>query len=185
MKQGIYVGSFNPVHNDHIRIANYAANNCVDIVRIIPTGAYWDKTNLIDIKDRINMLKFFESDKIIIDTEHNNMKYTYEIMRALNDGSSELYLIIGADSIVNFHKWVNYQELLQYGLIIFGRSDIDVQSYLNTLGKKDNYIIVNDFDSQDVSSTKIREYLSAGSDLIDTMVDKNVLKYIEDNGLYK
>ena len=67
MKIGVYVGSFNPVHIGHIHIVNYLINNnYLDKVIIIPTGNYWDKNDLIDIKHRINMLKFYENDRIMI-----------------------------------------------------------------------------------------------------------------------
>ena len=68
MKIGIYIGSFNPVHIGHIDIVNYLINNKIlDKVVIVPTLGYWNKDNLIDIKHRINMLKFFESENIKID----------------------------------------------------------------------------------------------------------------------
>ena len=65
MKIAVYVGSFNPVHKSHIKVVNLVLKNYVDKVIIVPTLAYWDKKNLIDIKDRINMLKFYENEKII------------------------------------------------------------------------------------------------------------------------
>ena len=55
MKIGVYVGSFNPVHKGHIKIANYIVdNNLVDKLLIIPTQNYWGKNNLISLQDRIN-----------------------------------------------------------------------------------------------------------------------------------
>ena len=79
MRLGVYIGSFNPVHNGHIKLVNYLLdNNVVDKVLIVPTIGYWDKTNLVDIKDRINMLKIFRSTNILIDEKHYNHKYTYE-----------------------------------------------------------------------------------------------------------
>ena len=106
MKLGIFVGSFNPVHKGHVKIVNYILDNkYVDKVLIIPTGNYWNKTDLINIKDRINMLKCYESEKIIIEQDINNLKYTYEIMNALKNRykDDELYLVLGADNIIKFN----------------------------------------------------------------------------------
>ncbi len=86
MKLGVYVGSFNPVHNGHIKVANYLVNNnLVDKVLMLPTPAYWNKQNIVDIKHRVNMLKFFETDKIIIDDINNNYPYTYQVMDSVKD----------------------------------------------------------------------------------------------------
>ena len=68
MKIGVYVGSFNPPHKGHIKIVNHLINNYLDKVIIIPTGNYWDKFDLIDIQDRINMLKIFERDFVYAQT---------------------------------------------------------------------------------------------------------------------
>ena len=72
MKIGIFIGSFNPVHKGHMHVVNYLIeHNVVDKVMIIPTLAYWDKNDLADIEDRVNMLKFFESDRIVVEPKYN------------------------------------------------------------------------------------------------------------------
>ena len=135
MKLGIYIGSFNPPHIGHIDIVNYLLiNKYVDRVLIVPTLGYWNKDNLIDIKHRINMLKFFENEKVAVDTKHNQYEYTYQLMRALSkDYQDELYLIIGADNIIEFDKWKNYQELLKYKIIVMNRDDIDINKYIKNI----------------------------------------------------
>lgn len=186
MKIGVFVGSFNPVHKGHIKIVNHLLNNnIVDNMLIIPTNGYWNKTNLIDLDKRIEMLKFYQSDKIIIDEKHNNLEYTYQVLRALKEEykNDELYLLIGADNIVNFDKWVNYKELLNYWLIIYKRDNIDINSYLEKLGKKDKVCTINDVNNIDISSTLIRKNIR-NKELLSKYLDNNVIKYIYDNNLY-
>ena len=61
MKTGVYVGSFNPPHLGHLHVINFLIDQkYVDKVIVIPTGNYWHKNNIIDIKHRINMLKFYK-----------------------------------------------------------------------------------------------------------------------------
>ena len=87
MKIGIYVGSFNPPHKGHIKIVNHLIKNYLDKIIIIPTGNYWDKLDLVSINDRINMLRLYECENIIIDKEtgekikklHNNNKHKFNI----------------------------------------------------------------------------------------------------------
>ena len=84
MKIGVYVGSFNPPHKGHIKIVNHLIENkYVDKILIIPTNNYWNKTNLIDLNHRINMLNIFKNEKIIINNTLNNLEYTYQIIREL------------------------------------------------------------------------------------------------------
>ena len=179
MRLGIYIGSFNPVHKGHIDVVNYLINNkYVDKVLIVPTLGYWDKVDLAPLDDRINMLKIFESDKIIVDREHNGYEYTYQLMRELAKCyQDELYLIMGADNIISFDKWKNYQELLKYKIIVMNRDNVDIDSYIKKY-KSDNFIVVNDYKFIDVSSSEIRKNLD------NKYIDERVLKYIKEKGLY-
>ena len=180
MRLGIYIGSFNPVHKGHIDVVNYLlTNNYIDKVLVVPTLAYWDKDNLAPIIDRINMLKYFENDKIKIDQEHNKYAYTYQLMRALKKNyDDELYLIIGADNIIEFDKWKEYQELLKYKIIVMNRDNIDINSYIEKY-HSNNFIVVNDYKYIDISSSEIRNNLDS------KYLDSKVLKYIKDNNLYR
>ena len=90
MRYGVYVGSFNPVHIGHIKVCKYLIdNNYVDKVLILPTPNYWEKDNLVNINDRVEMLKFYEDDNIIVDSTHNNFSYTYEVLRSLKKNLSK------------------------------------------------------------------------------------------------
>ena len=182
MKIGIFVGSFNPVHIGHIKIVNELINKkYLDKVYIIPTGNYWDKTNLIDIKDIINMLKFFETDKIIIDTTYNSYKYTYQILNEFKkEIKGDLYLIIGADNLEKFNLWKNIDEILKNKILILNRNNIDCYKYISKFKNKDSFIIVNDIKQIDVSSTQVRE----NKEYRKKYLDKKVLDYIEKNNLY-
>ncbi len=181
MKTGIYIGSFNPPHKGHIYVVNYLLDNkFVDKVIIVPTESYWDKQNLIDLKDRINMLKFYENELIKIDTHNNAYPYTYLLMRQLSQEYPDdtLYLVIGADNIINFDKWKNYEELLNYKIIVMNRNNIDIDSYIKKYNTP-NFIVINDFPFLDISSTEIRNNLD------NEYLDKRVLEYIRKNNLYE
>ena len=179
MKLGIYMGSFNPVHLGHIKVINYLLENkYVDKVLVVPTLNYWNKQDLVDINDRINMLKFFENDVIKIDTHNNQYIYTYDLIKKLEKeySSDELYLIIGADNVIDFNKWKNYKELLKYKIIVMNRNNIDVSKYLNKL--EGNFIVINDYPFIDVSSSEVRNNID------NEYLDNRVRSYIKKKHLY-
>lgn len=188
MKIGVYVGSFNPVHKGHIKIVKHLIKNkYLDKVIIVPTGAYWDKQNLIDIIDRINMLKFYQNTNIIIDDKNNNLPYTYQLLDILSKeySNDDLYLIMGADNIINFDKWKNYKEILKHKLIIINRDDIDISYYLNKHNIK-NSIIVNDLPEIDISSTMIRDLITENKyNELTNFIDEVIINYIQNKNLYK
>lgn len=187
MKLGVFVGSFNPVHKGHIRIVNYILKNkYVDKVLIIPTPNYWNKKDIIDVKHRIKMLENYETDNIIIERKLINLPYTYQVIRELKKKykEDELFLIMGADNIVSFDEWKHYKELLSLGLIIYKRDNLNVNYYLDKLNKKDNFIVIDNVDNINISSTKIRESINR-KEVLEEMLDKKVLDYIMENNLYK
>ena len=180
MKLGIYVGSFNPVHDGHIKVMDYLIDNkIVDKVLVLPTPNYWNKQNLVDINHRVNMLKFFESKNIIIDNLHNNYPYTYLVLRSIKKDypNDSLFLIIGADNLINFDKWKNIDEILENKIIVLNRNNIDMNKYLEKFNKS-KFIIISDFNYIDISSSEIR------NGRFDKL-DSKVKKYIDDNNLYK
>jgi len=174
MKIGVYVGSFNPVHKGHIHVANYLLENkYVDKVIMIPTLNYWDKKNLINVEDRINMLKFYENDKIIIDTTHNKCKYTYEIMDNLKkEYGNNLYLIIGSDNLEKLNLWKNANKIMKNKIIVLKRNKDDKIKKLNA-----NFIIIDNWNPLKASSTEVRR----GNTML---LDKKVYEYIKKKKLY-
>ena len=174
------MGIFNPPHKGHISVANYLINNnIVDKIIFVPTGNYWDKQNVIDTRHRVNMLKFYEKENIIIDDINTDYEYTYGLMRKLSKDypNDTLYIIIGADNIVNFDKWKNYQELLKYPIIIMNRDGIDINKY--TKKYHGNFIILENFPRIDISSTISRNNINK------KYLDKKVIDYIKENHLYE
>ena len=186
MRIGLYVGSFNPVHNGHIKIVDsIIKNKYVDKLFIIPTKNYWHKNSLLSIEHRVNMLKFFETDNIIIHSEYSDLEYTYQIIEELKKKyeNDSFCLIIGADNIINFDKWKNYKELLKLNFIIINRNSIDVKYYLNKYKKLNNFIIV-DIKDINISSTKVRENIN-NKKVLKKYLNHNVIDYIYRNKLYE
>lgn len=188
MKLGVYVGSFDPVHKTHMEVVKYIIENAyVDKVIVIATNGYWNKQQLTDIQKRIEMLKFYENDKVVINTTLNDTPYTYEILNTLKKQypNDELYLIIGADNIEKFHLWKEVEQIVKNKILVLPRNDIDVNNYINSFKEKDQFIIVKNFIPSFISSTKIREMIKYKNyQEIDNLLDNCVLDYILKNKLY-
>ena len=180
-KIGVFVGSFDPVHNGHVNLMNYLIDKkIVDKVRVIPTGNYWDKQNLSNINHRINMLNLIKNKNIVVDNEHNSIDYTYKLLNKLKEEypEDEFYLVIGSDNANTLHKWKNYDELITNNIIVINRDDIKINL------KTDKLTIIKEKFGH-ISSTYIREKIKEKKyDELNNIMDKKVLNYIIENNLY-
>lgn len=182
MRIGVYVGSFNPVHLGHKHVMNYLIDNrYVNKIIVVPTGNYWNKTNLININYRINMLRCYENDNILINDYLNDKKYTYEILDIIKKENSDddIYLIIGADNMCKFYLWKNVYSILKNNVIVLNRNDIDARKYIAEVDQK-KFFILDNFDYLDISSSEIRKNVKKYKNYL----DENVYNYIVDNNLY-
>ena len=182
---GVFVGSFDPIHKGHTHIIKYLLQyNLVDKVIVIPTGDYWNKSPIASLDDRIKMCKLIENKKIEISTTLNKYEYTYQVLKELEKEypMDYLFLIMGADNIINFDKWKNIDDLLEYNIIVVNRDNIDITEHIKKFNKKDNFIIIDNFDYIPVSSTYIRA--NVNEDASKQFLDDKVYEYIKENGLY-
>lgn len=73
MKIGIYNGSFDPIHNGHVKIIKaILKENIVDKIFIIPTDDYWQKKINLSLADRAYLIELALKNKI------NKNKYLIE-----------------------------------------------------------------------------------------------------------
>lgn len=187
MKIGIYIGSFNPVHLVHEKIVNIVLND-VDKVIIIPTGDnYHLKSNLTSYYHRYNMLKLVFDNKIeVSNIEKDKYHFTYENIQILKDKykNEELYLIIGADNLIELNTWKNYDYILNNcNFIVFGRDNINIEEYItNTFTNYENKFIIKE-EIKNISSTLIRNKL-INNENANEYLNIKVLNYIFENKLY-
>ena len=188
MKIGIYPGSFDPIHLGHIKIVNeILKSKTVDKVLIVPTGDYWNKNVVADLKDRIDMIKLFSSDTILVEEKDNNVKATYDFLKLKEKEfkGDELWLILGGDNLENLHKWINFMKLIEFPFIVIKRDGFDesyIEKRFSEMNKR-NYKIL-DIPNIDISSTYIRENID-NPEKLDKVIDHKVYQYIQDNKLYR
>lgn len=199
-KIGIFGGTFNPVHNEHVLTAKAAIQALeLDKLYIMPSHISPHKigADVASFLDRFNMLKlaFDGVDKIeISDYEEvkGGISYTYQTLEHFKNlyGEAELFFLMGEDMINDFPTWKNPEVIAKTATIIFvnrkdGFSNYDetknaVEFIKNTYGAK---IIKLDFCGKECSSSKIRVYNKLGLN-ITLFTDGKVVEYIKVNGLY-
>ena len=114
-KVGIMGGTFDPIHNGHLVIAQAALDTMnLDEVLFIPSGTPYlkDLTTVLSKKERVSMTGLaiednpgFALSTIEIDREGNS--YSYETLEELKKQNPdvEYYFILGADSLLYLEKW--------------------------------------------------------------------------------
>lgn len=180
----VYGGSFNPPTIAHEGIISelkrkYKPENII----IIPAGNSYNRKELLDFKDRYNMLKLISND-IISDIENKNLEYkgTLYTLDLLSKDYKDIYFVMGADNLIDIKSWIRYEELLEkYNFIIITRDDINIVDFIdNELSKYKSHFKLISLKYM-VSSTKIRNNIDENKD----MLNPKVYEYIKKNHLYE
>lgn len=121
---GLMGGTFNPVHNGHLILAQEAKEQYnLDQVWFLPARRppHKDNGELPKDKARIEMLRLAIEDNpaftiSMLEMQRTDGKtYTYDTFRELSEKypSTEFSFIIGSDSLFYLHKWSHFEELLR------------------------------------------------------------------------
>ena len=106
--------------------------------------------------------------------------YTYETIRHLQENypDSNLSMVMGADQLMKFHRWKNYEGIMNSVQILgFNRDNCDF-----TQPDEMNLTWLKDF-KVDISSSIIREKIAKG-DSPDDDLHPSIQRYIQNNKLY-
>ncbi len=198
---GIMGGSFDPVHAGHLIIAQDAAERLgLSAVVFIPAAIPPHKQELqrVDAGHRLAMLRlatesnprFSVSD---IELRRGGVSYTVDTLRAMRDIHSDaaLFLIVGRDTLVDFHTWHRTDEILELcevaTLLRPGEDSLAViAEKIQLPAEQRERLLRNVIDAHqiEVSSSEIRMRLAEGLG-IRHLVPPEVENYIYENGLYQ
>ena len=191
MRIGIYAGSFNPIHNAHLKIAEHIIDKgIVDRVVFVPAGDGYNKKGLIEGIKRYEMIKLVVENNpklSVSDVEIITKKsYSYQTLdyfkeKYIND---EIYFVMGSDNLSEFHLWKRPEYILEnYGIVVFLRNGQKVEEFKEySEYEKIKFLEYNDR----LSSTEIRKDIKEGKyDVVSLKIDEKVLSYIKENGLYE
>ncbi len=201
-RTGILGGTFNPIHNQHLLLAETAFEQlALDKVLLIPSGISYLKegTNVLPASIRYEMctlaaegIDHIEVSDIEIRREGNS--YTCDTIRELKEAFPDnvFYFIIGADTLFMMDKWRDPGYIFANCTIaVAARLDGDSYTDDKIKEKADEYkaaydaeIRIINIDVSGLSSSMIRKKAAAGED-IRAFVPEAVAEYIEKNNLYR
>lgn len=199
MKTALYGGTFNPVHKGHFNCLKTVLDSVdLDRVIVLPDRIPPHKASdgLVSGKDRMNMcrLAFEGLDKVSIsdwELKQKGKSYSVITLRHFHKKypGDKLFFIMGSDMLLSFEQWFEYKEILKLAsLVCVSRENAVTENYLKAHAQrlmKENggEIIIVNTKPFEVSSTQIRDMIKKSADT-SCYLDKNVVKYIEENELY-
>lgn len=195
MKYCIFSGTFNPIHNAHLGMAQKVLDEFkFDEIIFIPAYMQPHK-NLAYCKRsapyRLEMLKLAlkKYPKFILNTiefDRKGLSYTYitilELYKRLPDVEGKINFVIGTDAFLNIYKWQDAKNLVKLlDFIVLIRDDKELEMCRELEGVK--YRVLQS-DKMNISSTMVREMVKLGQD-ISELVPPEVKEYIEKNHIYR
>lgn len=196
MRIGIMGGTFDPIHNGHLEIAEAVRRECaLDGVLLLPAGDPPHKQRTVDREDRLRMAQLAAQTQSglsvsEIEVRREGTTYTVDTLRALHrdQPETEWMYIIGADTVGVAHQWRSFEEVAQLcSFAVVGRPGTDLavlESSMERL-KREYGAEIRRVDAQgpEISSTEIREKVAKGESIVGLVPDA-VAGYIHEKGLY-
>lgn len=192
-KVGLFFGTFNPIHVGHLILANHFAEN-TDLEEVwfvvTPKSPFKTKQTLLDNNHRMQLVyeaireypKLRASD---IEFGLSEPNYTIDTLARLSeryDGQCEFVLLMGEDNLKGFHRWKNYETILEYySIYVYPRiSNETIPEDLQ------NHPKIKSIDAPviEVSSTFIRNQHKAGKN-VRPLLPEAVWKYIDEMNFYR
>jgi len=188
MKIGLYFGSFNPIHNGHLSIASFVANN-TDLKQVwfvVSPQNPLKPENLLNEHQRLHLARIAVEDDSqlkVSDVEFKLPKpsYTIDTLIYLEEKypQHEFVIIMGSDSFQNLTKWKNFELLVKkYAFIIYKRPGFEITETWNAK------VTVLKAPLFDISATLIRKLITEKKS-IRYLVPENVREEIKKGGYYK
>jgi nicotinate-nucleotide adenylyltransferase len=192
MKIGLYFGTFNPIHVGHLIIANHMVENSdLDEIWMVvtPHNPFKKKSSLLENHHRFELvyratesyMKIKPSD---IEFKLPQPNYTVFTLAHISDEypDKEFCLIMGEDNLKSFHKWKNYETILEHHhMYVYPRiaeGEVEHQFKNHPKIHKVEAPIVQ------ISSTMIRNGIKDKIN-IKPMLTKEVWEYIDEMNFYK
>tara|TARA_B110000027_G_scaffold84957_1_gene90156 strand:- start:238 stop:780 length:543 start_codon:yes stop_codon:yes gene_type:complete len=166
-KIGILGGTFDPAHKGHLEISKQAKKifGLENIVWAITKQNPFKDESKSDLRSRMKFAK-----KIVGKNNYIKVKFyeekigsnkTIDLIKHLTkEKKYEVYFIIGADNLINFHKWYKWKSIIKKSnILVFDRQGYKTKSLksvtFNSTNNK-NLTFIN-FNKVNISSSQLRK----------------------------
>ncbi len=166
-KIGVLGGSFDPAHKGHLAISKEAKKKfkLKNIIWAITKKNPFKSTSSLNVKERIKFCKkIIRSNKFIKIKFYENIiksNKTIDLINFLRKNKNiEIYFLMGADNLINFHKWHKWRSISQKcKIIVFDRHGYKKSSLKSKTYKsldQENLAFVK-FNKVNISSSQLRK----------------------------
>ncbi len=190
-KIGLFFGTFDPIHNGHIEVAQYIVDNCFsDEVWLIITPQNPEKKyiKISNFDDRFKMAEIATNriDKVKPSKVEQDLpipNYSIDTLKHISEKfkNYEFSLVIGQDNFEKLNSWKSHEKIIEnYKILIYPRLGSDKKA---EIGKLKNIIHLKGA-TVDISSSQVREKIK-NKNLGKNYLNKDVLNFIIENNLYE
>ena len=167
-KIGVLGGTFDPAHVGHVKISKIAKKkfNLNQVVWAVTKKNPFKNKSSQDLNKRIKFAKKINLKnkfiKVICFEDKIKSNRTVDLIKFLKkkNKNSDLFFIMGADNLVNFHKWEKYETIVKLcKILVFDRDGYKLKSIKSLSFKKYNKKSLDfiKFKKVKISSSQLRK----------------------------
>jgi nicotinate-nucleotide adenylyltransferase len=183
---GLYLGTFNPIHNGHVTLTKYFSSlpELDEVLVVIsPQSPFKNEEGLISDYERLEMaetvFKKFDNVRVSdIEFKMSRPNFTIDTLKEFKRRHkyNKLILLIGEDNLAGFNNWKDYKKIIEIAEVYVYPRDTNHKIPDDILSN--NNIKLVDAPKIKISSSHIRELIKSNQK-IDDLVPKEVLNFFK------
>ena len=198
---GLFFGTFNPIHVGHLIIANHmVASTDLEKVWLVvsPHNPMKKKATLLNDGQRLMMVRLAVEENSKLEASNvefglEKPSYTVKTLTHLKEKypNHRFSLIMGEDNLRTFHKWYNYEKILNdYRIYVYPRIGSDLTPSLSDhqlgldIENHANITFCQDTSVLNISASFIRAAIRNGQD-VRYLLTEPVYNYVKEMRFYK